>query len=177
MSDISKPWLTDQIRSALFVNNTFHQCSSVAQSCLTLCDPMDCSTPGFPVHHQLPEPAQTDVHGVGDAIQPSHPLSSPSSPAFNLSQHQGPFSIIPYWKVFTPICLCIFGCFYTTIVVVTKTVKLTKIKIFTDQENSVYGSTRKILENRKEMVGNELKEVEEKCEEYCVHMTTVHITL
>ena len=54
--------------------------SSVAQSCPTLCDPMDYSTPGFPVHHQLPELAQTHVHRVGDAIQPSHPLSSPSSP-------------------------------------------------------------------------------------------------
>ena len=63
--------------------------SSVAQSCLTLCDPMDCSTPGFPVHHQLPEHTQTHVHWVSDAIQPSHPLSSPSPPAFNLSQHQG----------------------------------------------------------------------------------------
>ena len=61
------------------------------QSCLTLCDPMDCSMPGFPVHHQLPELAQTHVHQVGDTIQPSHPLSSPSPPAFNLSQHQGPF--------------------------------------------------------------------------------------
>ena len=67
------------------------QLSSVAQSCLTLCYPMDCSTPGFPVHHQLPELAQTHVHQVGDAIQPSHPLSSPSPPAFNLSQHQGLF--------------------------------------------------------------------------------------
>ena len=57
--------------------------SSVAQSCLTLCDPVDCSTPGFPVHHQLPEPTQTHVHGVGDAIQPSHSLSSPSPPAPN----------------------------------------------------------------------------------------------
>jgi len=66
------------------------QFSSVAQSCLTLCDPMVCSTPGFPVHHQLPELAQTHVHWVSDAIQPSHPLSSPS-PAFNLSQHQGLF--------------------------------------------------------------------------------------
>ena len=63
--------------------------SSVAQSCLTLCDPIDCSTPGFPVHHQLLELAQTHVHRVGDVIQPSHPLSSPSPPAFNLSQHQG----------------------------------------------------------------------------------------
>ena len=53
------------------------------------CDPMECSAPGFPVHHQLPELAQTHVHHVSDAIQPSHPLSSPSPPAFNLSQHQG----------------------------------------------------------------------------------------
>ena len=59
--------------------------SLVSQSCLTLCDPMDCSTPGFPVHHQLPELAQTYVHRVSDAIQPSHPLSSPSPPTFNLS--------------------------------------------------------------------------------------------
>ena len=63
------------------------QFSSVAQSCLTLCNHMDCSTPGFPVHHQLPELAQTHVHQVGDAIQPSHPLSSPSPHAFNLSQN------------------------------------------------------------------------------------------
>ena len=63
--------------------------SSVAQSCLTLCDPMDCSTPSFPVHHQLPELTQTHVHLVGDAIHPSHPLSSSSPPTFNLSQHQG----------------------------------------------------------------------------------------
>ena len=63
--------------------------SSVAQSCLTLCDPVNRSTPGLPVHHQLPESTQTHVHRVGDAIQPSHPLSSPSPPALNLSQHQG----------------------------------------------------------------------------------------
>ena len=63
--------------------------SSVTQSFSTLCNPMDCSTPGFPVHHQLPELAQTHVYQVGDAIQPSHPLSSPSPSAFNLSQHQG----------------------------------------------------------------------------------------
>ena len=62
-----------------------------AQSCLTLCDPMNHSTPGLPVHHQLPEFTQTHVHWVGDAIQPSHPLSSPSPPALNLSQHQGLF--------------------------------------------------------------------------------------
>ena len=67
------------------------QFSSVAQSCLTPCDPMDCSTPGFPVHHQSSKPTQTHVHRVGDAIQPSHPLSSPSPPTLNLSQHQGLF--------------------------------------------------------------------------------------
>ena len=67
------------------------QLSSVTQSCPTLCDPMGCSTPGFPVLHQLPELTQTHIHQVGDAIQPSHPLSSPFPPAFNLSQHQGLF--------------------------------------------------------------------------------------
>ena len=70
---------------------SFYQFSSVAQSCSTLCDAMDCSTPGFPIHHQLPELAQTHVHRVGDAIQPSHPLSSPSPPTFNLSWHQALF--------------------------------------------------------------------------------------
>ena len=74
------------------------QFSSVTQSCLTLCDPMNRSTPGLPVHHQLPEFTQTHVHPVGDAIhrvsdaiQPSHPLSSPSPPAPNPSQHQALF--------------------------------------------------------------------------------------
>ena len=67
------------------------QFSSVTQSCPTLCNPMDGSMPGFPVHRQLPELAQTHVHQVHDAIQPYHPLSSPSPPAFNLSQHQGLF--------------------------------------------------------------------------------------
>ena len=67
------------------------QFSSVAQLCLTLCNPMDCSTSVFSVHHQLPELAQTHVHRVSDDIQPSHPLSSSSPPAFNLSQHQGLF--------------------------------------------------------------------------------------
>ena len=67
------------------------QFSSVSQSCPTLCDPMNHSTPGLPVHHQLPESTQTHVHLVSDAIQPSHPLLSPSPPAFNLSQHQGLF--------------------------------------------------------------------------------------
>ena len=73
-------------------SNTMKQFSTHAhihfsQSRPTLCDPTDCSTPGFPVHHRLLEPTQTHVHGVGDAIQPSHPLVSPSPPAFNLSQH------------------------------------------------------------------------------------------
>ena len=64
------------------------QFSSVAQSCPTLCDPMNRSTPGLPFHHQLPEFTQTHVHRVSDAIQPSHPLSSPSPPDHNPSQHQ-----------------------------------------------------------------------------------------
>ena len=68
-----------------------YQFSSVAQSCPTLCSPMDCSTPGFPVRHQLLELAQTEVHWVGDAFQPPHPLSFPSPPVFNLSQHQDLF--------------------------------------------------------------------------------------
>ena len=72
-------------------HNGLVQFSSVTQSCLTLWDPMNGSTPGLPVHHQFPESTQTHVHRVGDAIQPSHPLSSPSPPAFNLSQHQALF--------------------------------------------------------------------------------------
>ena len=66
---------------------------------------MDSSMPGFPVHHQLPELAQTHVHQIGDAMQPSHPLSSPSPPAFNLSQHQGLFrvssshQVAKYWSL------------------------------------------------------------------------------
>ena len=67
------------------------QFSSVAQSCPTLSDSMDCGAPDLPVHHQLPELTQTHVHRVGDAIQPSHPLSSPSPPDFNLSQYRGLF--------------------------------------------------------------------------------------
>ena len=65
--------------------------SSVAQSCQTLCDPMNCNKPGLPAHQQHPELAQTHVHRVGDSIQTSHPLSSPSPPVFSLSQHQGLF--------------------------------------------------------------------------------------
>ena len=67
------------------------QIRSVSQLCPTLCDPMNRSTPGLPLHHQLPEFTQTHVHRVSDAIQPSRPLSSPSPPAFNLTQHQGLF--------------------------------------------------------------------------------------
>ena len=66
-------------------------CCSVAKSCLTLCNPTDCSTPGFPVLHYLPEFAQTHVHWLSDAIQPPHPLSPTSPPALNLSQHQSLF--------------------------------------------------------------------------------------
>ena len=77
---------------------------AVQSLCSTLCNPMDCSPPGLPVHHQLPEFTQTHIHRVGDATQPSHPLSSPSPPAFNLSQHQGLFISIVilffiYWSV------------------------------------------------------------------------------
>ena len=74
----------------LFITHSV-QFSMVAQSCPTPCDPMNCSTPGLSVHHQLPESTETHVHWVGDAIQPSHPLFSPSPPALNLSQHQGLF--------------------------------------------------------------------------------------
>ena len=74
-----------------FILNCSVQFSSVVQLCMILCDPMDYSLPGFPVHHQLPELTQTHVHPVGDAIQQSHPLSFPSPPAFNLSQNQGRF--------------------------------------------------------------------------------------
>ena len=71
-----------------------HQMFSSVQSCPTFCDPMNRSTPGLPVHHQLPELTQTHVHWVSDAIQPSHPLSSPSPPAPNPSQHQGLFQLV-----------------------------------------------------------------------------------
>ena len=75
-------------------------CCSVVKSCLTLCDPMDCSTPGFPVLHYLPEFSQAHVHGVGDAIQPPHSLSSLSPPALYLSQHQGFFQWVgPSYQV------------------------------------------------------------------------------
>ena len=84
------PWTEepDRLQSMQFQRIQF---SSVTQSCLTLCNSMDCSSPGFHVHPQLRELTQTHVHWVNDAIQPSHPLSSPFLPAFNLSQHQGLF--------------------------------------------------------------------------------------
>jgi len=85
-------------------HSTLYQFSSVTQLCLTLCDPMDCSIPGIPVLHQLPELAQTHVHWVGNAIQPSHPLLSPSPPAFNISQHQGLFQWRRKWQP-TPVSL------------------------------------------------------------------------
>ena len=75
----------------IYINYIIYQFSSIAQLCLTPCDPIDCSAPGFPDHHQLPELAQTHVCQVSDIIQPSHPLSSPSPFAFNLSQNQGLF--------------------------------------------------------------------------------------
>ena len=80
------PWESPRLQSHRQV-----QFSSVAQLCPTLCDPMDCSIPGLPVHYQLLEFTHTHVHWVGDAIQPPHPLSSPSPATFNLSQHQGLF--------------------------------------------------------------------------------------
>ena len=80
-------WLLAQSLSHL----SYLQFISVAQLCLTLCDPMNCSTPGLPVHHQLPEFTQIHVHRFSDAIQPSHPLSSPSPPTPNPSQHQSLF--------------------------------------------------------------------------------------
>ena len=84
------PAMRDIFKAKVYSVNSV-QFSSVAQSCPTLCDPMNRSTPGLPVHHQLPESTQTHVHRVSDAIQPSHRLSSPSPPALNLSQHQGLF--------------------------------------------------------------------------------------
>ena len=82
---------SQRVRSDWHTHACLYQFSSVAQSCPTLWDLMNCSMPGLPVHHQLPEPTQTHVHWVGDAIQPSHPLLSPSPLALNLSRHEGLF--------------------------------------------------------------------------------------
>ena len=79
------------LNSIIFYNFKSVQFNSVAQSCPILCNPMDRSISGLPVHHQLPEITQTHVHWVSEANQPSHPLSTPSPPTFNLSQHQGVF--------------------------------------------------------------------------------------
>ena len=85
-----RPVMSDKLkRMNHFILTFIFQFSSVAQSCPTLCDPMNHSTLGLPVHHQLPEFIQTHVHGVGDTTQPSHPLLSLSLPALNVSQHQG----------------------------------------------------------------------------------------
>ena len=84
-------WITRESSKVTFTSVQF---SSVAQSCRTLCDPMNHSTPGLPVHHHLPEFTQTHVHWVSDAIQPSHPRSSPSPPAPNPSQHQSLFQSV-----------------------------------------------------------------------------------
>ena len=91
--DITYMWtLKNYTTELIYKTETYSdQIRSVAQSCLTLCDPMNHSTPGLPVHHQLPEFTQTHVHWVSDAIQPSHPLSSPSPPAPSPSQHQSLF--------------------------------------------------------------------------------------
>ena len=97
--DLKKTHLT-KLCSLAYVNflSNLVQFSTVAQSCPTLCDPMNRSMPGLPVHHQLLEITQTQVHWVGDAIQPSHPLSSPSPPAPNPSQHQSlPMSQLFAW--------------------------------------------------------------------------------
>ena len=83
--------ISDAIQPSHLISYLSIQFSSVAQSCPTLCDPMNRSTPGLPVHHQIPELTQTHVHRISDAIQPSHPLSSPSPPAPNPSQHQSLF--------------------------------------------------------------------------------------
>ena len=92
---VTKSWTQLRIHPKYNFKKSYEVCSgcccSVTQSYPTLCDSMDCSKPGFPVLHHLPELAQTHIHWIGDAIQPSHPLSSPSPPVFNLSQHQGLF--------------------------------------------------------------------------------------
>ena len=99
---ITPSWLSGSRRSFLYsfivysshfflISSASVQFSSVAQSCPTFCEPTNHRTPGLPVHHQLPEFIQTHVHWVEGAIQPSHPLSAPSPPALNLSQHQGLF--------------------------------------------------------------------------------------
>ena len=90
-TNITIKWVTLFWCPSAYKSYVYTICCSVAQSCPTFCDPMDCSTLGFPVLHHLPEPAQTHVHWFGDTIQTSCPLLSPSPPAFYISQHQGIF--------------------------------------------------------------------------------------
>ena len=92
--NLNSKWYVQTVHRKGNMNGFSVQFSPVTQSCPTLCDPMDCSMPGLPVNHQLPEFTETHVHWVGDAIQPSHPLLSLSPPAFNLSQYQGLFQWI-----------------------------------------------------------------------------------
>ena len=114
----------------VFVSPAGYVFCSVAQSCPTLCDPRDCSTPGLPVHHQLPEFTQTHVHQVGDAVQPSYPLSAPSPPAFSLSQHQGLFQRVSshqhtaqaFQEVFINMYLSACGCPLVSALFVGKTI-------------------------------------------------------
>ena len=97
---LHRHFVSENIMSKITLNSFLNflwysvQFSSVAQLCPTLCDPMNRSTPGLPVHYQLPEFTQTHIHRVSDAIQPSHPLSSPSPPASNPSQHQSLFKCV-----------------------------------------------------------------------------------
>ena len=101
-----KDMIKAQCQSVLFVIHLSVQFSSVAQSCPALCDPMNHSTPSFPVHHQFLEFTQTHAHRVGVAIQPSHPLSSPSPPAPNPSQHQGLFQWVSSLHQVTKVLEC-----------------------------------------------------------------------
>ena len=103
LTDLAVKYIYSAVKKVNFLSSI--QFSSISQLCLTLCNPMDCSMPGFPVHHQLQELTQTHVLGVGDAIQPSHPLSSPSPPASNISQVQSVFQwassshqVAKYWS-------------------------------------------------------------------------------
>ena len=98
-------YTSEAIQTAWF--KIMERFSSVAQSCPTLCDPMNCSTPGLPVHHHLPEFTQTHIHWVSDAIQTSHPLSSPFPPAPNPSQHQRLFQWVNSSHDGIPISFCV----------------------------------------------------------------------
>ena len=114
-------YMNDSINYTIFRTKWFRlgklylQFSSVAQLCPTLCDPMNCSTPGLPVHHQLPEFTQTHVHWVGDAIQPSHHLSAPSPPGPHPSQHQ---SLFQWVTLHTSVSWTISGCTSKLVVIV-----------------------------------------------------------